>query len=66
MVAVLDPRLLKTGAFSYPTQTRALYMRTLEAFTSKAADLRKAEAFLGGLGGGAVLPAKSTSRAEAS
>lgn len=50
MVAVLDPRLLKTGEFSYPGQTRALYLRALESFAIKTADLHKAEAFLAGLG----------------
>jgi len=46
MVAVLDPRLLKTGSFSYAARSRDTYMRALHRFARKTADLDEALEFL--------------------
>ncbi len=46
MVAVLDPRLLKTGSFSYAARSRDTYMSALHRFARKTADLDEALEFL--------------------
>jgi len=46
MVAVLDPRLLKTGSFSYAARSRDTYMSALHRFARKTADLDVALEFL--------------------
>lgn len=46
MVAVLDPRLLKSSAVKYPEPTRKIYMEPLEKFGSKISDLAKAREWL--------------------
>lgn len=46
MVAVLDPRLLKTGSFSYAARSRDTYMGALHRFARKTADLDVALEFL--------------------
>jgi len=46
MVAVLDPRLLKTGSFSYAARSRDTYMMALHRFARKTADLDEALEFL--------------------
>ena len=46
MVAVLDPRLLKTGSFSYAARSRDTYMSALHRFVRKTADLDVALEFL--------------------
>ncbi|MGC0252678.1 ATP-dependent DNA helicase [Pseudactinotalea sp. Z1748] len=39
VVAILDPRLLKKQSVTYPSTTRSIYMRALEHFESKTANL---------------------------
>ncbi len=46
MVAVLDPRLLKSSAVKYPEPTRKIYMEPLEKFGTKISDLAKAREWL--------------------
>jgi ATP-dependent DNA helicase DinG len=46
MVAVLDPRLLKTSPFAYNEMTRREYLGALHKFDNKIADLEKAKAWL--------------------
>lgn len=46
MVAVLDPRLLKSSAVKYPEPTRKIYMAPLEKFGVKISDLSKAREWL--------------------
>jgi len=46
MVAVLDPRLLKTGSFSYAARSRDTYLGALHRFEQKTADLDAALEFL--------------------
>jgi len=46
MVAVLDPRMLNAGPFSYQKQVRDAYQKALGRFASKTAHLADAENFL--------------------
>jgi ATP-dependent DNA helicase DinG len=46
MVAVLDPRLLKSSPVKYPELTRRIYMGPLEKFGTKISDLAKAREWL--------------------
>lgn len=46
MVAVLDPRLLKKGPFSYPEPTRKAYLDTLHRFETKISDPATAHQWL--------------------
>ncbi len=46
MVAVLDPRLLKSSPFPYPEPTRRSYLETLRRFEEKIADPAAARAWL--------------------
>jgi ATP-dependent DNA helicase DinG len=46
MVAVLDPRLLKTGPYRYQEQTRQMYMKALSRFERKISNLDEAVQFL--------------------
>lgn len=42
MVAILDPRLLKTGAMTYPAPTRSLYLGSVEPFTKRLSSTGRA------------------------
>lgn len=46
MVAVLDPRLLRNGPFSYQEQTRAAYMSAVKSFGTKYSGTEKALGWL--------------------
>jgi ATP-dependent DNA helicase DinG len=46
MVAVLDPRLLKSSPVKYPEPTRRIYMEPLEKFGTKISDPAKAREWL--------------------
>lgn len=46
MVAVLDPRLLKSGPFAYPEPTRKEYLAAVQKFDTKLADLGEATQWL--------------------
>lgn len=46
MVAVLDPRLLKSGPFSYPEPTRRIYMEAVHRFPRKFAHGQEATGWL--------------------
>ena len=46
LVAVLDPRLLKSSPVKYPEPTRKIYMVPLEKFGNKISDLSKAREWL--------------------
>ena len=49
MVAVLDPRLLKTQKVKYPPSTRKIYKDALAHFTSRTASVCTAKSFLASL-----------------
>lgn len=49
LVAVLDPRILKTGPFAYKSDARAVYQDALARFPRKVAGLERATAFLADL-----------------